>query len=97
MLRTLDYSECYMLFRRGKLITFLLGESPTICLHQKCGRKFFLRYFICMTSYRGWVLRSAFLSRSFLLGWEEKESLTKDKEPRVPACRLFITFEVGRW
>jgi len=95
MLRALDCSECYMHFRRGKLITFLLGESPTICLHEKCGRKFFIQHFICTTSYRGQVVRATFLSRLFLLGWEEEESLTMDKEPRVPACRLVLAFEVG--
>ncbi|KAF2977704.1 hypothetical protein EK904_007672 [Melospiza melodia maxima] len=47
-------------------------------------------YFMCMMSYRGWIVR--ILSRSFLLEWEHKESLTK---PQVPACRLFMTSEVG--
>lgn len=37
-----------MLFQRGKLITFLLGKSPALCLHQRCGRNLFVQYFICM-------------------------------------------------
>lgn len=45
LLRTLDCSECCVLFHRGKLITFLLGESPAMYLHQRCGRNLFCSVF----------------------------------------------------